>query len=74
MSTQDFTIEIDGLTIAGRQSRGTGRPMLMLHGSGASSAVFARQFDSELAETFRLVALDLPGPGASSNARDPKIT
>ena len=74
MSTQDFIIEVDGLTIACRQSRGTGRPMLMLHGSGASSAVFARQFDSEFAETFRLVAIDLPGHGASSNARDPKLT
>ena len=74
MSTQDFIIEVDGLTIACRQSRGTGRPMLMLHGSGASSAVFARQFDSEFAETFRVVAIDLPGHGASSNARDPKLT
>lgn len=74
MSTQDFTIEVDGLTIACRQSQGTGRPLLMLHGSGASSAVFARQFDSVLADTFRLVAIDFPGHGASADAREPERT
>ena len=53
---------------------GKGFPLLMLHGSGASSAVFDRQFASPLGEIYRLVALDLPGHGQSSDARHPEQT
>src|SRR5665213_1937149 len=53
------------------QSSGTGMPVVLVHGSGASKAVFARQFESPLAQTNRLVAMDLPGHGESGNARDP---
>ena len=45
--------------------------LLLLHGSGASRKVFGRQFDSELAERYRLIALDLPGHGASGDAESP---
>ena len=50
---------------------GEGLPLLMLHGSGASKDVFAHQIQSSLAERFRLVAMDLPGHGDSTDARDP---
>jgi pimeloyl-ACP methyl ester carboxylesterase len=50
---------------------GKGSPILLIHGSGASRHVFARQFDSPLADLYRLVALDLPGHGESSDAPDP---
>jgi pimeloyl-ACP methyl ester carboxylesterase len=50
---------------------GKGSPILLIHGSGASRKVFARQFDSPLADQYRLVALDLPGHGDSSDAPDP---
>jgi len=53
------------------QSSGSGMPIVMIHGWGASRAVFARQFDSPLAEAHRLIAFDLPGHGDSSDARDP---
>jgi len=53
------------------QSSGSGMPIVMIHGSGASRAVFARQFDSPLADAHRLIAFDLPGHGESSDARDP---
>jgi len=48
-------------------------PIVMLHGSGASHAVFARQFDSPLAELHRLIAIDLPGHGLSENSIDPGL-
>jgi pimeloyl-ACP methyl ester carboxylesterase len=48
-----------------------GLPLLLLHGSGASKDVFAHQFQSPLAAKFRLVAIDLPGHGDSTDARDP---
>jgi pimeloyl-ACP methyl ester carboxylesterase len=46
-------------------------PLLLVHGSGASRKVFAKQFDSPLADLHRIVALDLPGHGESENAADP---
>ncbi|CCV08727.1 Alpha/beta hydrolase fold [Mesorhizobium metallidurans STM 2683] len=53
------------------QSSGSGLPIVLIHGSGSSRAVFARQFDSPLAAAHRLIAFDLPGHGESSDARDP---
>lgn len=53
------------------ESAGHGMPIVMIHGSGSSRAVFARQFDSALGTAHRLVAFDLPGHGDSDNARDP---
>ena len=46
-------------------------PVLMLHGSGGSKEVFSRQFESGLGEAYRLIAIDLPGHGASDDAADP---
>lgn len=51
--------------IALRDTGGSGLPVLLLHGAGASSAVFSRQFGSPIAETRRLIAIDLPGHGGS---------
>jgi pimeloyl-ACP methyl ester carboxylesterase len=53
------------------ESGGNGLPLLFLHGSGASRRVFERQLDSVLAERHRLIMMDLPGHGESSDARDP---
>jgi pimeloyl-ACP methyl ester carboxylesterase len=64
-------IAIDQAEISLRDTGGSGFPLLMLHGAGSSKDVFARQFESELANRFRLVAMDLPGHGASSDASDP---
>lgn len=48
-----------------------GTPLLMLHGNSLSKAMFQPQFDA-LGKLFRLIALDLPGHGASSDATDPQ--
>lgn len=64
ISTEHASI---GLTDTG----GDGFPVLLLHGSGASKEAFTRQTRSALAAQFRLIALDLPGHGDSSNAHDP---
>lgn len=75
MSISEFRLQVDGITIAGRQSGAqTSPPVLLLHGSGASSAVFEHQLDSGLASVCRLIAIDLPGHGASGNAVDPAST
>lgn len=59
-------------SIALTQSRGDGFPVLFLHGNSSSSDVFIRQFESHLASRHRLIALDLPGHGASDDASAPK--
>jgi pimeloyl-ACP methyl ester carboxylesterase len=46
--------------------------VLLLHGTGASKAVFAHQFSSSLATRFRLIAIDFLGHGNSSDADDPQ--
>lgn len=49
-------------------------PLVMIHGSGSSRTVFSRQLHSHLSRNWRLIALDLPGHGESSDARDPQST
>lgn len=55
----------DGRSLAWRES-GSGPPLVLLHGWGSSSAVFSGL--SEQLPGQRLLALDLPGYGASSAA------
>ncbi|WP_338664108.1 alpha/beta hydrolase [Pararoseomonas sp. SCSIO 73927] len=52
-------------------SGGGGRPLLLIHGNSSCRQVFARQFQSDLAARYRLIAFDLPGHGASDDAPDP---
>lgn len=65
------TIRTEQADLRLSQSSGPGLPIVLIHGSGSSRAVFARQFDSPLAAAHRLIAFDLPGHGESSDARDP---
>lgn len=71
MPTYDITIRTQAGVIRISESDGRGLPILLIHGSGASRAVFARQFASPLSRSHRLLALDLPGHGESSDATDP---
>lgn len=67
---RDTNISVQGNRLRLTQSDGTGLPVLMLHGSGSSRLAFARQLESPLATSHRLIAVDLPGHGDSSDARD----
>ncbi|MFC3676313.1 alpha/beta fold hydrolase [Ferrovibrio xuzhouensis] len=58
--------------IAVQDSGGKGPVVLLIHGNSASSEIFGRQFASPLAQDYRLLALDLPGHGASTDAADPQ--
>jgi pimeloyl-ACP methyl ester carboxylesterase len=59
--------------IAAHESAGRGPAAVLLHGNSSSSRAFSRQLDGPLGERFRLIALDLPGHGASDDARDPLL-
>jgi len=71
MSVSHRTIRTSQADLRLSQSSGSGLPIVMIHGSGSSRAVFARQFNSPLADAHRLIAFDLPGHGESSDADDP---
>ena len=60
-------VAVDGLQIAYHE-QGSGRPVVFVHGNSCSKAVFQKQLNSELAEKYRLLALDLPGHGESDRA------
>ena len=68
------TIKVRGLSLAFRDNESRGHPVVFLHGSSLSMEVFSRQFESELLRNHRLIALDLPGHGASDNAVDASQT
>ncbi len=57
--------------IAVHELDGQGSPVVLIHGNSSSSRVFSRQLDGPLGQRFRLIAVDLPGHGASDDASDP---
>jgi non-heme chloroperoxidase len=48
----------------------TGRPILFIHGFSQCSLAWSRQLSSDLAEDYRLVALDMRGHGLSDKPHD----
>jgi pimeloyl-ACP methyl ester carboxylesterase len=69
MKTQK--IDAPNGAIAVHESAGQGSPVVLIHGNSSSSRVFSRQLDGPLGRCFRLIAVDLPGHGASDDAKDP---
>jgi pimeloyl-ACP methyl ester carboxylesterase len=59
--------------IAVWDSGAAGPVVLMIHGNSSRKEVFRHQFDSPLGRRLRLIAMDLPGHGGSSDARDPGV-
>ncbi|MBN9019079.1 MAG: alpha/beta hydrolase [Rhizobiales bacterium] len=68
------TIHTSRADIAVHTSAGTGLPLILLHGNSSCKEVFARQMEGSVGEAYNLVAIDLPGHGASSDAFDPPAT
>jgi pimeloyl-ACP methyl ester carboxylesterase len=67
-------LQINGNTIAVYDSGGRGAAVLFIHGNSADAQTFRRQFDGDFGNKHRVVALDLPGHGASSAAANPETT
>ena len=59
-------------TIAGFESQVTGRPILLIHGNSSSSRIWQKQLQGPLGAKYRLIAIDLPGHGASSPPPNPE--
>ena len=60
--------------ISVRQTLGKKLPILLLHAGGLCKETFDRQLESSLGAQHRMIAIDLPGHGASSDAFDPDRT
>jgi len=58
--------------IAGFESPGTDRPILLIHGNSSSSRIWQKQLQGPLGAKYRLIAIDLPGHGASLPAANPE--
>jgi pimeloyl-ACP methyl ester carboxylesterase len=74
MSVANKTIRTSHGNIAISETSGSGVAVLMLHGNSSAKEIFAGQLGSDLGDTYRLIAMDLPGHGASSDALDPART
>ena len=68
------TLNTSHADIAVCETEGTGMPVVMIHGNSSCKEVFTNQLNSAMGETYRMIAFDLPGHGASSDARDPEKT
>lgn len=68
----DRMVETSGATLAVSESGSDGPPVLLIHGNSSCKEVFRNQMQGELGRRHRMIAFDLPGHGASSDAREPE--
>ena len=74
MPVTDRTVDTSHAQIAISETAGTGLPVVFLHGNSSCKEVFAGQLAGALGDRHRLIAVDLPGHGASGDAVDPERT
>ena len=67
----DHVVQTSHGRLSIRETAGQGLPVLLVHGNSASKEVFGGVMDGELGARYRMVAIDLPGHGASEDAIDP---
>ena len=60
-----FFFDTSAGKIAYLDTKGSGFPIILVHGNSCSSAVFRKQIDT-LKDKYRLIAVDLPGHGKVS--------
>lgn len=74
MSLTDHIIRTRHGDLRVTESAGGGLPIVMLHGSGSTRTVFDQLLASPVADFHRVIAIDLPGHGDSTDAPDPQMT
>jgi pimeloyl-ACP methyl ester carboxylesterase len=67
-------IETSHCAISIAESVGDGPVVLLIHGNSSCKEVFRNQLEGEVGRKYRLIAMDLPGHGASEDAREPERT
>lgn len=66
------TIDTPQGRVAFLESSGSGAPVVFIHGNSTCRDVFRYQFETALATTQHIIAIDLPGHGQSDDALDPR--
>lgn len=74
MRAEAKRVETSHCAIAYAESRPDGPVCLLIHGNSSCKEVFRNQMTGEPGRRYRLIAFDLPGHGASEDARDPELT
>ncbi|MDX7989321.1 alpha/beta hydrolase [Xenorhabdus sp. 12] len=69
---QTYNIQTRYADISVLDTGGNGLPVLLIHGNSSCKEIFRYQIDY-LKGKYRVLALDLPGHGASSNASEPQL-
>lgn len=64
-------LDLSKQRIAYYDSQTQGPAVVFVHGNSCAGRTFVHQFESSLADRYRMVVLDLPGHGQSAPARDP---
>ncbi len=67
---QSKILQLPSQKVAYYESTGTGPSVMLIHGNSSSGLSYQHQLNSSLGETYRLVAIDLPGHGDSESAAD----
>jgi len=63
-----------GETVSAIVGRGTERPVVFLHGNSSTKSIWAKQLPVLSRQGYPVLALDLPGHGASQNSPAPERT
>jgi pimeloyl-ACP methyl ester carboxylesterase len=74
MSVTESMVKTGHADIAVAETTGKGLPVVFIHGNSGSKEAFRKQFESDMGNVYRMVAIDLPGHGASSDAFEPERT
>ncbi|KAF2676072.1 alpha/beta-hydrolase [Lentithecium fluviatile CBS 122367] len=77
MTNRSFTLNTDHglISVTDTSLRNDAPALLLIHGNSSSSKIWRHIQDSKrITERWRVVAFDLPGHGASSNAPDPETS
>jgi len=72
MPAHSYILETSHAAICVTESGSVGPAALLIHGNSACAAFFRNQLESEIGARYRLIAIDLPGHGRSSDARNPR--
>ncbi|KGM29673.1 alpha/beta fold hydrolase [Photorhabdus akhurstii] len=73
MAISQYDIHTSHAVISVADTGGDGLPVLLIHGNSSCKEVFRHQINC-FGDEYRILAIDLPGHGASSNAEDPRRT
>jgi pimeloyl-ACP methyl ester carboxylesterase len=74
VDTKLFKVETSHGIVAVEATTSAGPDVVLIHGNSSCRAVFDKQVRSQIGEDYRLICLDLPGHGDSSDASDKQRT